>query len=121
MDTQVRLGKDRLGKVSKDSNTSEHSSQIQKVMEVFARINPTINWGNKTSRKASLELVERFGLEGTLKMAEQIIAVHGQPFAPIAVTPYQMKEKLAQFKAYFDREKGRSELKKPKVAIIPNE
>lgn len=81
---------------------SELSSQVKQLMDIFYKINPTLNWGNKTTRKASEDLIKKFGLEGTLKMAEQIVAVQGQKFAPVCTTPYQMKEKLAQFKIYFD-------------------
>jgi len=83
---------------------SEQNSQIKKVFEVFYKINPTINWGNKTSRKAAADLIAKFTLEGTLKMAEQIVAVQGKKYAPTCTTPYQMKEKLAEFKIYFDKE-----------------
>ena len=82
--------------------TSELSSQVKQLMDIFYKINPTLNWGNKTTRKASEDLIKKFGLAGTLRMAEQIVAVQGQKFAPVCTTPYQMKEKLAQFKIYFD-------------------
>lgn len=112
-DTQVRV---RLGKVrdrlelGKDRLNGEQSSRElspeEKVIDLFYKtINPTINWGNKTSRKAAAELVRQFGLEETLKMAEQIIAVQGKKYVPTCTTPYQMKEKLAEFKIYFDKEK----------------
>ena len=74
-------------------------------MKVFDKINPTLNWGNKTSRKAAEFMIKKFTLEGTLTMAEQIVSVLGKPYAPVATTPYQMKEKLAQFKIYFDNQK----------------
>ncbi len=97
------------------SEQSSHDNQLttkrqpnneDKVIEVFYKsINPTINWGNKTTRKAAADLIKRFGLDGTLKMAEMICSVQGKDrYAPVATTPHQMKEKLAQFKVYFDRQ-----------------
>jgi len=100
--TQVKIGKDRLSKDKIGKETSELSSQVKQLMDIFYKINPTLNWGNKTTRKASEDLIKKFGLAGTLQMAEQIVAVQGQKFAPVCTTPYQMKEKLAQFKIYFD-------------------
>jgi len=91
--------------LTKEILRSEQSSQIKKVFEIFYKINPTINWGNKTSRKAASDLIAKFTLDGTLKMAEQIVAAQGKKYAPTCTTPYQMKEKLAQFKIYFDKEK----------------
>lgn len=102
-------------KNEKNIITSEQSSQdIDKILDIFYKINPTLNWGNKTTRKAAAELIKRFGLEGTIKMAEQIVTVQGEKFAPVATNPYQMKEKLAQFKIYFDSKKNN----KPKISII---
>ena len=94
--------------------TSELGSQVNKVFTIFDKINPTLNWGNKTSRKAAEFMIKKFTLEGTLTMARQIVAVQGKPYAPVVTTPYQMKEKLAQFKIYFDNQKNN----KSKVTII---
>lgn len=110
---QVRLGKDRLGEVRlgkvskvKDNNTSELSSQVKEIFNIFYKINPSINWGNKTSRSSAEFLIKKFGFDNTKKMAEQIVSVQGQPYCPTATTPYQMKEKLANFKIYFDNQKN---------------
>lgn len=80
--------------------------EIKKVMDIFYQVNPTLSWNNKTTLKACADLIKKFGLENTIKMAEQIVAVQGKQYAPTATTPYQMKEKLAQFKIYFDRQKN---------------
>lgn len=92
---------------NKNTKYSDEVAGVQEVMEVFAEYNPTINWGNKTTRKAAASLIKQFGLEGTVAMAKQVISVQGKKYAPVAVTPYQMKEKLAQFKAYFEAEKNK--------------
>jgi hypothetical protein len=74
------------------------NSQIHEVMDLFyKRINPTLSWGNKTYRKAAAELIEMFGLESTLKMANIIIDNQG-PYIPVVTNPWEMKEKLAKFK-----------------------
>jgi len=115
LDTQVRLGKDRLGKVSIGKDiSSEQSSQIKQVLDIFYKFNPTLNWGNKTNRSAAEFMIKKFGLEETKRMAEAIRSVQGKPYAPVATTPYQMKEKLAQFKIYFESQKNN----KPKIATI---
>lgn len=92
--------------MKKNVVTSGEAAEVDKMMKIFYGINPTLNWGNKTSRRAAADLIKRFGLEGASKMAEQIISVQGKPYAPTATTPYQMKEKLAQFKIYFDKQKN---------------
>lgn len=103
-------------KEDKNINTSEHSSQENKVLEIFSKINPTMNWGNKTTRKAATDLIKKFGFEETLRMAEAVVSVQGKEFAPVATTPYEMKEKLAKFKIYFDQEKQKH--KPPSYAVI---
>jgi len=103
---------------SNSNITSELSSQIKQVLEIFAEYNPTLNWGNKTTRKAASDLIKKFGLEDTLTMSRQVIAVQGKAYAPVATTPYQMKEKLAQFRAYFDAEKNKSQKAKPSFTKI---
>jgi hypothetical protein len=85
---------------------SELSPLVNKVMEVFHKSNPTMNWGNKTTRKACVEMIKKFTLEKTIEMAKKVVAVQGQQFAPVATTPYQMKENLAKFKIYFDKQKS---------------
>jgi len=97
----------------KEIISSEQSSQVQKVLEIFYKINPTLNWGNKTNRSAAAEMIKKFGLDATLKMAQQIVDVQGEQYAPVATNPYKMKEKLAEFKIYFDKEKNNG--KKPLI------
>jgi len=87
--------------------SSEQSSQVKQVMDIFHKINPTINWGNTTIRKATTYLIDKFGLEGTIKMAKVTVAIQGKPYAPVVTDPYQMKNKLAQIKIYFDRQKSK--------------
>jgi len=110
---KVRLGKVKLSK-SNTIATEKSVAGVNDIFEIFYNINPLIRFGNKTSRKSAEILIKKFGLDGTKKMAEQIIGVQGKKYAPSCTTPYQMEEKLAQFKIYFDKEKDN----KPKVAII---
>lgn len=81
-------------------------SESQKIFELFYEgNNPTINFGNKTSRKAADFLIDKFGLDQTLKMTDYAIRVGGSKFAPSITTPYELKEKLASLKLYAEREK----------------
>ena len=96
---------DKNEKNEKNVNIATPSvAGVQDIMKIFYKINPTISFGNKTSRSAAEFMIKKFGLDGTKNMAEQIISVQGQDYAPVATTPYQMKEKLAQFKLFFDKQ-----------------
>jgi len=85
------------------------SARVRKLMDVFYQsINPTISWGNKTTRKACQDLIDRFGENEAMRMATMICEAQqkGDQFCPTATTPYQMREKLAQFKIYFKKKKN---------------
>jgi hypothetical protein len=105
--------KPSIEKNSKDIEKNSISSDLKvagvdDIMKIFYKINPTLNWGNKTNRKACEDLIKKFGLEDTKRMAEQVIGVQGKPYTPVATTPYQMKEKLAQFAIYFKTQKNKA-------------
>ena len=84
------------------SITSEHSSQdIQQVFDIFYKtINPTINFGHKTSRTAADFMVKKFGIEKTCQFAKFACDVQGRKFAPTITTPLQLKEKLSALRTY---------------------
>lgn len=86
-------------------NASVANEGIDQLIGIFENINPTLNWKNKTIRNSATELINKFGFEDAINMAKQVISIQGKPYAPVATNPYQMKEKLAQFKIYFDRKK----------------
>lgn len=94
-------------KVKKKENTSENkfSQGIVDIMELFSQINPSIQYGNKTQRKACEDMLKRFGYQNTIKMVNQVLGVQGEKYAPTATTPYTMYQKLADFKVYFDKQK----------------
>jgi hypothetical protein len=102
MSAQVRLGKVRLGKV----NMSPNGDGINKIFDIFYEsINPSINYGNKTSRNATKWLIDKMGLDKTIGLAEYAITLHGVDFAPTITTPFQLKDKLSVLMAYYKKNK----------------
>jgi hypothetical protein len=93
-------------------NTSENkfSQDIANIMELFSTINPSIQYGNKTQRKACKDMILKFGASNVIHMVEQVILVQGQKYAPTATTPYAMYTKLGDFKVYFDKSKTASKV-----------
>ena len=98
---------DKNVKNDKNINSSEPSGsqeEVNKIMAIFQNgNNPTINYGNKTQRKAVEYLVGKFGLEKTTRLAEYAVFVSGEPFAPVITTPYQLKEQMGKLIAYYNR------------------
>lgn len=88
-------------------NTSENkfSQDIATILELFSTINPSIQYGNKTQRKACEDMIKRFGSNAVINMVKQVISVQGEKYAPTATTPYTMYKKLGDFKIYFDKQR----------------
>jgi len=109
LDTSVQPIPDINTDIKKDINTdtseNKFSQEIVDIMELFSQINPSIQYGNKTQRKACEDMLKRFGYESTIKMVKQVLGVQGNKYAPTATTPYTMYQKLADFKIYFDKQK----------------
>lgn len=77
---------------------------VKDIMTLFySSINPTISWNNRTTLKATEDLIKRFGLEKVVELTKYAISVQGKDFAPTITTPYQLKEKLAQLKIFSDK------------------
>jgi len=70
---------------------------IQELLTFFyEKINPSLRFENKTTRKAAAWLVEKLGIEKAIRTAEYAVSIQGQPYAPVITTPYELKEKLSK-------------------------
>lgn len=110
--TEARQKPDRSHNISnngkneknvKNTNRQPPVAGVKEVMEIFYKINPTLNWANKTQRSAIEEMVKKFTLEKTIKLAEYAVSVQGQPFSPTITTPWQLKEKAAALIAHWNK------------------
>ncbi|MGA1046390.1 MAG: hypothetical protein ACO3UU_00085 [Minisyncoccia bacterium] len=90
-----------------NTNTSENkfSQDVATILELFSTINPSIQYGNKTQRKACEDMIKRFGSNAVINMVKQVISVQGEKYAPTATTPYVMYKKLGDFKIYFEKQR----------------
>ena len=85
------------------ATTSVANQGITDVLNSFKGINPTINFGNKTQRKAAADLVKQFGLEKVMATIDYYKTIRGDKFSPVITTPYQLKEKMGQLIAYYNK------------------
>lgn len=85
------------------SSDTDHK-QIIEIFDLFKGINPTINYGHRTNRKACSDLIGQFGLEKTISTAKYAISVQGQQYAPTITTPYQLKNKMGDLKVYYNKQ-----------------
>ena len=76
---------------------NNNAHDINNIFKVFYEtVNPTINFGNTTNRKACEILIKKFGYESVKAMAEYAVKNQGRKFCPVITTPYQLKEKIGQ-------------------------
>lgn len=98
--------------IDKNSNTDLQPPVAEEIIEVLEKfkttINPTLNYGNKTQRRATQELLELMGKEKLVKMVEYAIFVSSDRFAPTITTPYQLKEKMGQLIAYYNKQQNKT-------------
>ena len=104
-----KLSKVKLSEVNLIENTlSPSGDPVNQIIGLFEKINPTINYANKTNRSATKYLVEKFSLEKIIALVEFAISVQGNSYAPVITTPYQLKEKLARLKIYADSQSNKT-------------
>lgn len=105
MDTQVRLGKDRIGKVRKDI-VAKPPDEVNILLDFFKNtVNEHISFGNKTERKACADLLKTYGLEKTqaaLLFVEE--KRKSDRYLPVVTTPYELWTKWAKIKQHLTTE-----------------
>jgi DNA-binding transcriptional regulator YhcF (GntR family) len=85
--------------------TSENVA-INEILNIFKnKINTSINFGNITERKATAYLLKEIGFEKLSSLIDYAVSIQGEKYAPVITTPYQLKDKLAQLKIYFTKQK----------------
>lgn len=90
---------------------------INTILGAFKKkINPVINFGNKTQRKAAQELIDEFGLEQVLFYIDYLVTVSGNRYAPTITNPLQLKEKYAALIIFAQREENNT--KKTTLTVI---
>lgn len=103
---EIKVNKNKV----KEINTSEQSSQIVEVIKIFESINPTINYGNTTTRKSVIKLIKQFGLEDVIRLSKYAVGIQGKPYSPTITTPYQLENKLAELRIYSQKNINQSKV-----------
>jgi len=99
--------KDNKDIITKDI-LSASADEINQILDIFYKINPNINYGNKTSRKAIDWMINKYGIDDLIVITKYACSVQSEQYAPTITTPYQLKEKMAQLKIYHEKQKGQS-------------
>lgn len=79
-------------------------NDINSLLDIFyQKINPTLNFGNKTERKALQEMIDKFGYEKVKNSIEYAISIQEDRFAPVITTPCELKRKMGQLVVYMQK------------------
>lgn len=90
------------GQTIKQKKPPEFNPDGAKIIEKFKELSPSLTYGNKTQRKACEEMINKWGIDETLWMVDQVLqAQMSDKYCPKAVTPLQMWQKIGGFKVYF--------------------
>lgn len=103
---QVKISKVKLSKdnIIKDNLETKVADPINSLLKEFEPVNPIINYGNKTHRRALEELVKKYGEEKVRASIKYTVSISGQKYAPTITNPYQLKEKLGELIIYQKKE-----------------
>jgi hypothetical protein len=110
MDTQYRLGKDSIGKDSKDKIATPPAvavkDEINPLIELFKPVNPSYKrlYANTTQRVALARLVKEHGAEKVKEFINILPKTNTMPFSPTITTPLQLESKLGQLWAFCQKE-----------------
>jgi len=90
-------------KIIKKEQPENQKNPINMVLDEFFNINPTLNYGNNTQRKAAQDLINMFGLDQLILMIRWYATQTSNPFCPVATTPLTFKNKISEIKIYSDK------------------
>lgn len=93
-----------------ETSQEKGTNEISQIIELFKEINPALNYGNKTQRKACEDMIKKFGFSQVMRMTKQVIGIQGMQYAPRATTPYLMYQKLGDFMIYFKEKRGNNKI-----------
>ena len=92
--------KETITKENKE--TANAVSDINLIFDIFYKsINPTINYGNTTQRKAVQTLINKVGLEKAVNATKYAISIQVEKYAPVITTPIQLLNKYGELQAYY--------------------
>ena len=83
------------------------AKEINSIFAIVGKINPHLNYRNTTQREAAAELIHVHGIENMKKVAEVAVSLYNKPYAPAITTPYQLRDKYAQLKAFVEKESNK--------------
>ena len=117
-DTQVRLGKDRIGQDR--IPPSGEGNEINGLIKLFEPINPSYErfFKVKTQREALARLLKKHGLDKLRGIIEALPELISRPYYPKITSPWELERDLGKLYAAYQQDIKKGQLGKNNVAII---
>lgn len=95
--------------ISKESNTSEQSSQIVELIDLFSVVNPSYKkwYANKTQRVACQRLIDAHGMDRLKGIIAFLPKSNTTQYMPVVTTPVQLEDKFAQLASAWQKIKNK--------------
>jgi hypothetical protein len=94
-----------IDKTVRHTATAKAVDPKNQIFEVFYKtINPTINFANSAYRKACETLIEKIGLEKSIKAAKYAVSIQNQKYAPVITNPLQLSNKYGELQGFYAKE-----------------
>lgn len=87
--------------------------QTGEIINIFKRINPTINFGHKTHRTSVKRMIDQYGYDIVERGANAAVNCQGEDYSPVITTPTELLNKWAKLAIFYKRNSN-----KDKTAII---
>ena len=93
----------------KEENTSEQSSQVGELIDLFKEVNPSYKklFANKTQRLACKRLLENNDFEKLKKIISFLTKSNTTEYMPVITTPVQLEDKFGQLAASWQKLKNK--------------
>lgn len=117
MAPQVRLGKDRIGKIN---TTASGGGEVGEVISLFLEVNPMIKklYGSPPQRKAVERMLSAIGKEKLVSIIKFLPRINSQRYWPKSTTPVQLENNIAVYMAKKSELETKQESDKIKAIII---
>ena len=112
--SKVKLSKDKLINIAEETSAD---TEFKSLYNEFIELNPHLNWGNKSERKATQELLDKHGFEQSMGIVKLYKENMADKFCPVATKPTAFVRKMGDLGVYFSKLKE-EENNKPKTIVL---
>lgn len=86
--------------------TAANAAEVSEIIELFKNINPEYSewYKNTTQRKATAQLIEKYGYQKVKNMVTQLPSIISKKYAPKITSPFELKRDLGKLLLFIKQE-----------------